>query len=248
MKEELSKGYRQYPKNVVNMWDDFISWERRKQGEDMFFIHILKKYNVKTVLDIACGTGYDSISLIKEGFKIKSCDGSQEMIDKAKLNAKKENINLDIKQCDWRNLVENYSEKFDAVVCLGNSFTHLFSEKDRESVMNQIYFLLNPNGILIIDQRNYDYILERGYKSKHKYVYCGETINVNIIDKNESLVRFKYVKNGNGFFTLDMYPIKIEEMKNLLGKVGFRKIQTYGDFEGNFDLENTDFIQHIAIK
>ena len=245
----LKKGWEQYPQKTVEMWDDFVNWNKRKEGEGDFFINTLKKYNVKTVLDMACGTGYDSIRLVKEGFKVKSCDGSQEMVKKSIKNAKKEGINLDVIQCDWRNLIDKFKkEQFDAIICLGNSFTHLFSEKDRESVVNQIYFLLNKGGVLIIDQRNYDYILSKGYKSKHKYVYCGETIDVDVIHKNDSLVRFKYTKKGNGYFTLDLYPIRINEMRALIRKAGFESLFTYGDFERTFDKNNTDFIQHIAVK
>ena len=248
MENEISKGWKQYPKKTVELWDEFISWEKRKSGEGKFFINILKKYNVNKVLDIACGTGYDSIRLIKEGFIVKSCDGSQEMIKKALQNADKEGVKLDIYYCDWRSLINKFNEKFDAIICLGNSFTHLFLEKDRIAVLNQIYYLLNHGGILIIDQRNYDYILSKGYKSKHKYVYCGETIDVDLIKKENSLVRFKYTKKDNGSFTLDLYPIKVKEMKNLLEKVGFSNIKTYGDFKEKFDINNTDFIQHISIK
>ncbi|MEK6834950.1 MAG: class I SAM-dependent methyltransferase [Nanoarchaeota archaeon] len=247
--KDISKGYKQYSKELVESWDeDLINWKKREEGEGDFFINILKKNNVKTVLDISLGTGYDSIKLIKTGFIVKSCDGNKEMINKAIENADKHKVRLDVKQCEWSKLVENYNEKFDAIICLGNSFTHLFSEKDRESVINQIYFLLNNNGVLVIDQRNYDYLLSHDYKSKHKYYYCGNNIKIDIIYRSNNLIKIKYTKKGNGFFTLDLYPIRIEEMKSLIKKVGFGSIKTYGDFEENFDLDNTDFIQHIAIK
>jgi len=248
-KEYSKKGWVQYPYDVVNIWDDFINWEKRKKGEGSFFVDILKKYKVKKVLDIACGTGYDSIKLIKAGFQVKCSDGSKEMIKKAKENFQKENIELNAVQSDWKNLIDKFrDEKFDAIICLGNSFTHLFYEKDKKSVLNQIYFLLNKGGVLIIDQRNYDYILSKGYKSKHKYVYCGETINVDLLYKSNSLIKFKYTKKGNGFFILELYPIRVNEIRKLIKGAGFKKIEIFGDFEKNYDSDNTDFIQHIAVK
>lgn len=247
--ESIRKGWKQYSKRIVEIWDDFVSWEKRSQGEGNFFINKLKENNVKTVLDVACGTGYDSMKLIQAGFKVKSCDGSNEMIKRALINAKKENINLDIVQCDWRNLVDKFkNEKFDAIVFLGNSFTHLFSEKDRKSVMNQLYFLLNKGGILIIDHRNYDYLLSRGYKSKHKYVYCGETINVDLVQKDDNIVKLKYRKRKDGFFILEMYPLKFDYMVKLMKEAGFNEIESYGDFSRNYDSNNTDFFQHISKK
>lgn len=247
--EIVKKGWKQYPKGIASMWDDYVSWDKRKEGEGNFFVNLFKKHNVHTILDIACGTGYDSIRLIKEGFKVTSCDGSKEMIQKARTNAKQKKVTLDIVQCDRRNLINKFKNKnFDAIICLGNSLTHLFSEKDRQSVMNQIYYLLNKGGILIMDQRNYDYMLDKGYKSKHKYVYCGKDIDVEIVHKDNSLLNLKYTKKGNGYFILTLYPIRVGEMVGLIKKSGFEKIESYGDFVKNFDLNDTDFIQHVAKK
>ncbi|MBS3142929.1 class I SAM-dependent methyltransferase [Candidatus Woesearchaeota archaeon] len=247
--DQLRKGWRQYPSNTVARWDDFVNWEKRQQGEGAFFVDVLRRNNVKTVLDIACGTGYDSIRLVKEGFTVTSSDGSAEMLAQARANARKERISLNLIQSDWRNLIDTFkSEQFDAIICLGNSFTHLFSEKDRQSVMNQIYYLLKKGGVLIIDQRNYDSILKYGYSSKHKYVYCGNTIDVSVVHKDEQLITFRYTKQGNGYFELNLYPIKVGEMTKLIKQAGYEQVTTYGDFEKEFNPRSTDFIQHVAVK
>ena len=57
-------------------------------------------------------------------------------------------------------------EGFDAIICMGNSFAHLpdFSgdqQEQRRAIAN-FHSLLKPGGILVIDHRNYDYILEHG--------------------------------------------------------------------------------------
>lgn len=247
MKNGIKKGWKQYSKKKVQLWDDFIDWDRRKAGESRFFVEMLRKHNVTKILDIACGSGYDSIRLSKEGFIVKSCDGSKVMIRMARENAKANGVRLDVCQCDWRNLVEKFHERFDAVICLGNSFTHLFSAPDRRSVLNQIYFLLNPGGVLIIDQRNYDYLQAHGYKSKHKYVYCSKNFTVDIVKNEKSLIKVRYTHRNGEFFTLELYPIKIREFQELLKHAGF-SVKTYGDFEARFGLNNTDFIQHVAIK
>ena len=38
--------------------DDLIDWEKRQESEGGFFEKILNDNQAKTVLDIACGTGY----------------------------------------------------------------------------------------------------------------------------------------------------------------------------------------------
>ena len=39
-----------------------------------FLTHLLKQRNVKTVHDMACGTGIDSVMLLEEGFKVEIND------------------------------------------------------------------------------------------------------------------------------------------------------------------------------
>ena len=38
-------------------------------------------------------------------------------------------------QADWRYLNRDVHGEFDAIICLGNSFTHMFHERDRRKAM-----------------------------------------------------------------------------------------------------------------
>ena len=49
---------------------------------------MLKKYRVKTVLDLACGTGSQVFWLAKHGYKVTGVDISPGMLKIAKENAK----------------------------------------------------------------------------------------------------------------------------------------------------------------
>jgi len=51
-------------------------------------------------------------------------------LQKAKENAKRENVTLTITNFDWRNLTGHLKEEcFDALTCLGNSLTYLFTRR-----------------------------------------------------------------------------------------------------------------------
>ena len=127
-----SDHYQQeYIQRFVEKWDELINWEKRGEGEGNFFIDVLKDYGVKKVLDVATGTGYHSVRLLNAGFDVVSADGSPEMLYRAFENAKKRGHIMRTVQADWRWLSKDIHEKFDAVICLGNSFTHLFAEHDR---------------------------------------------------------------------------------------------------------------------
>jgi hypothetical protein len=62
--------------------------------------------------------------------------------------------------------------------CLGNSFTHLFKERDRCKALAEFYAVCAYDGLLVLDQRNHDSILDDGYSTDHAYHYCGESVKV----------------------------------------------------------------------
>ena len=166
----------EYIQSFVNKWDQLIDWEAREESEGAFFIEELKRRGAHKILDVATGTGFHSVRLRKAGFEVVSADGSPEMLSRAFANGRKHGHIMRTVQADWRWLNQDIHGKYDAVICLGNSFTHLFSEHDRRKALAEFYAVLNHDGVLILDQRNYDVILDEGFKSKHTYSYCGENV------------------------------------------------------------------------
>ena len=76
-----------------------------------------------------------------------------------------------VEEGNWLTLEENLGEfkgpkGFDAIVCMGNSFAHLpdfaGDQHDHRLAIDNFHRLLKPGGLLIIDHRNYDYIIENG--------------------------------------------------------------------------------------
>ncbi|MCA9417360.1 MAG: SAM-dependent methyltransferase, partial [Candidatus Omnitrophica bacterium] len=137
---------------------------------------------------------------------------------------------------------------FDAVICLGNSFTHLFSERDRRKALAEFYAALRHDGILILDQRNYDAILDSGFSSKHVYYYCGENVKAAPEHVDEGLARFKYEFPDQSEFHLNMFPLRKDYVRKLMTEVGFQTITTYGDFKETYKHDDPDFYIHVAEK
>ena len=238
----------EYVEGFVDKWDDLINWDARGKGEGTFFIEELKKRSKHSILDVAAGTGYHSIKLQQHGFDVRSIDGSDEMLAKAFENGRKYGLILNTIQADWRWLNKNINGKYDAIICLGNSFTHLFSEDDRRKCLAEYYSALKHDGILIIDHRNYDGILDEGFQSKHTYYYAGDQIKAEPEHVEENLARFRYEFPDNSVYHLNMYPLRKNYMERLLKETGFQTIETYGDFEETYKTENPDFYIHIADK
>ena len=207
-KTDLYKG--EYVQSFVRKWDELINWDARSSSEGDFFINLLQERGVKRILDVATGTGFHSIRLLKAGFEVVSADGSPEMLAQAFENAKKAGFIMRTIQADWRWLSRDIHNKFDAVICLGNSLTHLFSEQDRRKALAEFYAALKHDGVLILDQRNYDGILDQGFSSKHIYYYCGDNVRAEPEYIDEGLARFRYTFPDKSEYHLNMFPVRKE--------------------------------------
>ena len=244
---DLYRG--EYIMAFVEKWDELIDWDARADSEGQFFMDVLRARGKETVLDVATGTGFHSVRLTSAGFNVTSADGSAAMLAKAFQNGQKRGMILKTVQADWRWLNRDIQGKYDAIICLGNSFTHLHDERDRRRALAEFYAALKHDGILIIDQRNYDAMLDdKDYSSKHKYYYAGKKVKAEPAYLDEGLARFKYSFPDGAEFTLNMSPIRKNYMRRLLTEAGFERVRTYGDFQETFAENDPDFFIHIAEK
>jgi glycine/sarcosine N-methyltransferase len=239
---------KEYVQSFVEKWDELIDWDARAKSEGQFFVDILKGRDKVKVLDVATGTGFHSIQLIKAGFDVTSSDGNAEMLTRAFQNARDNELMLHTVHADWRWLNKDVHGKYDAIVCLGNSFTHLHEERDRQKALAEFYAALKFDGILILDHRNYDSILDEGFSSKHKYYYCGDQVTAEPEYVDDTLARFLYGFPDGSEFHLNMFPLRKSYTRGLLKEGGFQQVKTYGDFQETYQESSPDFFIHVAEK
>lgn len=245
---ETDHYQEEYVHGFVGKWDQLIDWDARSASEGHFFIDVLKEKGAKKVLDVATGTGFHSVRLIEAGFEVTSADGSPEMLAKAFENARRRGHILRTVHADWRWLNRDVHGKYDAVICLGNSFTHLFQERDRRKTLAEFYAALRHDGILVLDQRNYDAILDHGKGGTHTYYYCGENVRAEPEYVDPGLARFRYQFPDGATFHLNMFPLRKQYTRRLLFEVGFQQVTTYADFQETHRTKDPDFFVHVASK
>ena len=240
----------EYVHDFVERWDDLIDWDGRAASEGNFFIDVLKRHDCHTVIDAACGTGFHSVQLLRAGFDVASVDGSPQMLAKAFENARKRGHILKTVHSDWRWMTRDMVGRYDAIICLGNSFTHIFNEHDRRRTLAEFYSMLKHDGILILDQRNYDALLDgTSGGPSHKYYYCGEGVSAEPDHVDDGLARFKYefADDGSAYY-LNMFPLRKAYVHDLMHQVGFQRVTTYGDFQSSYREADPDFFIHVAEK
>jgi glycine/sarcosine N-methyltransferase len=247
-RRETDNYVHEYVHRFVDKWDELIDWKRRARSEGDFFIRALKQRGAKRVLDVAAGTGFHSVRLREAGFDVVSVDGSPDMLARAFDNGRKRGHILRTVCADWRWLNRDVYGKYDAVICLGNSFTHMFKEHDRRKALAEFYAALRHDGVLILDHRNYDSIIDNGFSSTHQYYYCGGDVVAEPEHVDEGLARFRYAFPDGSEFHLNMFPLRKAYTVRLMHEVGFQQISTYGDFQADCLESDPDFYIHVAEK
>ncbi len=247
---ESGEQYEQYTPGFADYWDDLVGWETRLAREGAFFNRLMGAHGARDIIDVATGTGVNAVSLAKAGFNVTAVDGSENMLIKTRENAKSYGVSFaDTRAVDWLELDDAFgTERFDAAVCLGNSFTHIFDHEDRRTALRAMYRILRPGGMLILDQRNYDDMLDNGYSSKHAYCYTGEGIDVGPAELHRTMARFEYVFPDGARFQLKMYPLRQDYVSHLLEDAGFINVERYGDLQKPYERNDVDFIQQVAFR
>ncbi len=243
--------YRQeYNKDFVSCWDELIGWEGRAAGEAGFFQRLLNAYGVEALIDVAAGTGFHSIVLAEEGFRVTACDGASTMVAQTKRNAAARGTQLEAAQTvDWLDLEAVFGQaRFDALICLGNAFTHMFDHEARRDALAAMYAVLKPGGLVVLDHRNYDSILDNGFSTKHAYYYTGKGVDAAPVIVDRRLCKFEYRFPSGETHTLQLYPLRQNYVSFLLEDAGFVDITRYGDFQRPYKSDDVDFVQQVGFK
>jgi len=237
----------EYSGDFLLRWDELIGWQARRKSEGSFFIDLLRARNARRVLDAATGTGFHAVHLAEQGFSVVAADGAAMMIQQAAENLRSRGVDVPVHVCDWRELRRIVDRPFDAVLCLGNSLSHLFEDSDRAATLQQFHDALVPGGVLIADHRNYDAVLDGTHEAQRQnYCCCGPTTSVQLSVEHPRLVRIEYRVGGDSVHQIGTYPLRRAEMLDALARAGFDDIVTYGDFHQEYDAQRTEFFIHVA--
>jgi SAM-dependent methyltransferase len=236
----------EYKPSFVEKWDELIDWAGRAEGEGDFFTNLLGEAGCQRVLDAACGTGYHAVQLAKAGFDVLAADGAADMVRKTSENATELGVELPVQQADWRSLSDDVPGTFDALVCLGNAFTHLFDESERVQSLAEFHKVLEPGGLVVIDQRNYDGILDEGFSSTHQYYYTGQGVDAAPEEITDDYIRFCYQFPDGEIHHLTMCPIRQDYVSGLLRDAGFSNVRRFGDFHEGYNKTDPDFVIQVA--
>jgi SAM-dependent methyltransferase len=101
--------------------------------------------------------------LENNGYTVTGLDISPDMLRIARRRVKGK-----LHQQDMRNI--NLPDRFDAIICLGGSFTYMQTEEDVTGALRSFYDHIKPDGVLVFDNFN-----REGFDASHQGKWWEET-------------------------------------------------------------------------
>jgi len=220
------------------------------------FIEIEISFDKKTdILDIGCGTGRHSIELAKRGYNVTGIDLSDSMLIRAKEKAMIENLSIDFKKQDARNLT--YKHEFDLVIMLcEGGFSLMETDEMNFQILKSASDALKENGKFIFTTLNGLFPLFHSVKD-----FLSEAAKDDNANYDESTFDLMTFRDFNKTCLNDDNGNKLElecneryyvpsEITWLLKTLDFKKIDIYGAKLGAFsrtDKLKTDDYEMLVI-
>ncbi|WP_139057318.1 bifunctional 2-polyprenyl-6-hydroxyphenol methylase/3-demethylubiquinol 3-O-methyltransferase UbiG [Candidatus Ichthyocystis hellenicum] len=116
----------------------------------MKFVSSVVPLQGKLVLDVGCGGGIMSESLVRSGAEVVGIDRSSPLIDIARLHAASELLSIDYRHATVDELLETHEGRFDCIVCM-EVVEHVSSPR---VFLGQCVKLLREGGCLVVSTIN----------------------------------------------------------------------------------------------
>jgi len=241
-------------------YDRFVNWQTRLSIELPFILEHIKAVNARSILDAATGTGMHAIALAQLGYKSAGADLSAGMVERARTNAASAGVQVQFEIAGFGSLANMFEpHSFDALLCLGNSLPHLLSDAELEACLYDFIACLRPDGILIIQNRNFDAVLaghERWMEPQSHTEGQTDWIFQRFYDFDpDGLLSFNMVtlkRTAPGDWVQKVVssrlrPLLEDDLTSALSRAGFISLTAYGNMAGGtFDRKTSPNLVLLA--
>jgi SAM-dependent methyltransferase len=203
--------------------------------------------HTSVVLDAACGTGVDAAALARRGFTVWAADASDAMAEGAAARFRREELAIPLLRCEWADLPAATGERFDVVLCIGNSLVHAVGRDAMVQGLTGLRRMVCPGGHVVIDSRNWeklhadrqivqvaDRVVTRG-RRRCLVLYAWE-IPERLGEEHIAHLVFVF-ENGDRIEAHDhaiaFRPFTLSELRERLELAGLREVDT--DFDASHD-------------
>ncbi|MGT2926078.1 class I SAM-dependent DNA methyltransferase [Streptococcus cuniculipharyngis] len=205
---------------------------------DFSLRHFPQKAKGKRLLELACGTGIQSLRFAQAGFQVTGLDLSREMLDLAQKRAQAGKQSIDFVAGNMLDL--SGLDTFDLVTCYSDSLCYLADEVEMGDTFAQVYDHLAEGGTFIFDVHS-TYQTDEvfpGYSYHENAEDFAMVWDTYADEPPHSIVHELtfFIKEADGRFSRydEVHEERTYELLTydiLLEQAGFRDVKVYADFE-----------------
>lgn len=169
-----------------------------------------------SILDCACGAGIELAHLEKLGGRVTGSDKSDGMLIQAKKYFDSLGISLPLIQCEWKKLSSKISERYDLVLCTGNSISHCLDSSEMDQSIGGMAEMLTHSGTLVVTSRNWEQIVKDNprFWVMNSHLHDGKRITpIYVWDlkgmNEKTAVEILFVEDNNGDTTFEAHTIHL---------------------------------------
>jgi hypothetical protein len=255
--EKVAPGLDLVNRELAVEWINYVEPEAREEGGMARFL--LETLDGKrSVFDAAAGIACDSVFLMRHDFQVFPNEVDGLLAQQALEYAESQDVNLHFMSILWEDLPDQLpgNLRFDALLCLGNSLCLVDDAAGRLQCLKTFRESLVGDGLLVIDERNFQAILDNARSinfdpvkefsatTQGDVMYRGQKIRgyPAHVDKGARMVHWRFFRNVPAISDrgelddrrlrgsdLVLHAFSHGELFSLLRNAGFTEIDVYAD-------------------
>lgn len=204
--------------NQEKVWEDISwKWNKYKKRANQDVVDFLKGKTGR-VLDLGCGSGRNLVRI--KGLDWYCVDFSKQMLEYAKENANKKDMEISVSQSNsWE--LDFEDDFFDYIVC--NAVLHCLTKKQQEKTIKEMKRVLKSNGKAFVSVWS-----KNSSRLRNKDKQCFVPWSVGKVSKNskrsQKVMRYTYIFDK-------------DELAEMFKQEGFEVAKVWEDVNVNLVVE-----------
>jgi SAM-dependent methyltransferase len=138
--------------DLTDIYEAMIDWPKRLAHEERFFRCLFERVGVRSIVDVACGTGHHAAMFHSWQLRVEGADISPAMIERARRTfGEPPGLRWAVRGFDAP--IER-TEPFDAAICVGNSLALAPDKRTVERAVGQMLAAVRPGGVVVVHVLN----------------------------------------------------------------------------------------------